>query len=290
VLAGEPSATETSGVRECLGCIPSDSSQIRLGAGFYYIRPHWNSNPAYARFATGGVGNRQEVQNFEYDYSFAPRVWASYVGKSGVGARARWWGFDQHDRQVAQGPGQILTAGPQGMTMVRAFGDDSPLYVDGNLNLQTIDMEITKDLKIGNLILLYSVSGHNLNGIGPTVSLEDRYPLFGGLSLICGLRGSILFGQKKQGSQIQSTLLDAEATQRQDSILPVGEIEVGGEYGVDLGPAHLFVQLTMVGQIWVGAGNNPASSAPSAATGLASADDSNNLGFFGLSASTGVRW
>jgi hypothetical protein len=68
------------------------------------------------------------------------------------------------------------------------------------------------------------------------------------------------------------------------SLMPVGELEVGAEYGYQFGRARVFAQTGLVGQIWWGAGN-----ASDTADNLSS-DSSSNLGFIGLVFRAGVTY
>jgi hypothetical protein len=134
------------------------------------------------------------------------------------------------------------------------------------------------------------LSGHNFNGAGPMASIEVWCPIGeSGLSLFGNVRGSVLFGARKEHASTQTVLAGTmadntpfnqtsteNATADGDAVLPVVELEIGLEYGRQLGRFFPFVRTGLVGQNWFGAGN--------------SSSTDGDLGFFGLEASLGVNF
>jgi hypothetical protein len=132
------------------------------------------------------------------------------------------------------------------------------------------------------------VSGHNFNGLGPTVSLEGRRNIgMTGFALYANARGSILGGDGKQSVQVSrsaggGTFLNASSQNWE--ILSIGELEVGTEWSRLLGVAKFFVRGGFVGQVWHSAGN-------ASNTGLDGLpDDNTNLGFYGFRLALGVDY
>ncbi|HEV3261297.1 MAG TPA: Lpg1974 family pore-forming outer membrane protein [Gemmataceae bacterium] len=132
-------------------------------------------------------------------------------------------------------------------------------------------------------------SGHNFNGAGPTVALEVRRPLGDtGLALYGNARGSLLYGDGKQHTTLSQqfsgvvgvTPFDmvhtSDVVGSRDDLLPIVELELGAEYGMDMGRLRPFIRTGVVGQTWFGAGN------ATSVTG--------NLGFLGLTATAGVNY
>ena len=137
-------------------------------------------------------------------------------------------------------------------------------------------------------LLLFS---HNFNGAGPTFAFEGHRPLgHTGFALYGSARGAVLFGSAHQrlftgGLQQNGSIgTSLRAETDTDSVLPVGEFEVGAEYGHCFGPVHAFAQLAFVGQVWFGAGN--ASNSDGVFT--SGSGNSNNLGLVGLVIRAGV--
>jgi len=132
-------------------------------------------------------------------------------------------------------------------------------------------------------------SGHNFNGAGPTVSLEARRALGDTGLVLYGLtRGSLLFGSGKQQTALTrevtgtsrgtpfDLLVTSDSVASRDDFVPIIELEVGAEYGMDFGRCHPFIRTGLVGQTWFGAGN---------ATNV-----TGNFGFLGLSATAGANF
>ena len=219
---------------------------------------------------------------------------------------------------------QISTASPL-INPISTFGaPDAPasLLAQSDLSVLTWDFESTKEAKIANLDLLMAggvrylhmsqnynvfintpggqtftdqllVSGHNLNGLGPTVALDGRLPIGGGLSIYSTGRVSGLFAKGKQtafSAQAQPALVTGEvptiiegAYQERNAILTMTEIEVGGEWRSNMGRSEVYVQGGFVGQMLYGAGN-------SSRSGNFANESNCNLGLFGLAVSAGFRF
>src|SRR5262249_54353864 len=104
------------------------------------------------------------------------------------------------------------------------------------------------------------VSGHSFHGTGPVVALEARRPLLkSDLALYGSVRGAILFGSATQNALDHfigfGTTQFTPAQDHRDRTLPVGEVELGLEYGRNMGSTRAIAQVALVGQEWWGAGN-----------------------------------
>jgi hypothetical protein len=136
------------------------------------------------------------------------------------------------------------------------------------------------------------LSGHSFTGAGPLASLEARRPLGNSGFALYGLaRGSVLIGSGRQTvtaaefaspASLGGPVVSAVNSQHQDPVIPVGEFEVGAEFGRTVGRARLFGQLGFVGQMWWGAGN--ASNTDTVTSNV------QNLGFFGLAVRAGINY
>ncbi len=137
-------------------------------------------------------------------------------------------------------------------------------------------------------LLLFS---HNFNGAGPTFAVEGHRPLGHTAFALYGCaRGAVLFGSAHQrlfqgGLENNGSIgTSLRAFTDADSVLPVGELEVGAEYGHCFGSVHAFAQLAFVGQVWFGAGN--ASNSDGVFT--SGSGNSSNLGLVGVTVRAGV--
>jgi hypothetical protein len=347
----------------------SIGGHFEAGGGFYFLKPYFNGNAAFTIKSTTsnpgpvnlggpmlsttnpGLSTSQSSsseQDFDYDASFSPLLWLAYTGENGLGARARWWHFDQGASLTVSnsdptGATEITSAGPRGLSLtspgrlLKTFGlGTDRLAFDTDLKIDSWDFEVTQAVAAGKWALAFSggvryahlaqdyhafrfnsgsntdfnfsqdstvlISGFNFNGAGPTLCLEGRRPLGEtGLAFYASGRGSLLFGRCNQqvdkltvfagntlggpanspalgGPFNSQTSVDSAASQ--DRVLPVVELEVGGEYAPQLfGPAtrvQPFVRAGLIGQSWFGGGN---------ASGPGS-----NLGFLGLSVTAGVEF
>ena len=105
------------------------------------------------------------------------------------------------------------------------------------------------------------------------------------LALYSKTRGALLFGSSHQSALRQSfnaggaLISGDDASSDQAALIPVGEMELGAEYGANIGRWATFVQLGFVGQVWLGTGN--AANSPALNTATTSSNNS-NLGFLGL--------
>jgi hypothetical protein len=291
------------------------------GAGLYWIHPNFTNNPAYgevrSRTVSGVPASVLSVQDFRYGMDFAPEVWLGYVTTSGLGVRVRWWQFDQGSGEnlVNNGTLSLFSAAPVGLGVSSTTaGDVFKAYSDLKINLW--DFEATQSVKAGCWELLFSgggrycfmsqdywssvvtaagvrastlQSGHIFNGGGPTAGFEARRPFGAGLAFYSKARATLLFGNDHQEAFLNEftggtlTSISDNSTNHL-SVLPVAELELGAEYGYDLGQVRLVAQAGVVGQAWFGAGN-----AANANSGLAT-DNSSNLGFIGMVFRAGVTY
>jgi hypothetical protein len=100
-----------------------------------------------------------------------------------------------------------------------------------------------------------------LEGIGPTFAIETRRPLGTNVSVFANARGSLLFGQNKatfaggEDLDLTTPFRTAYATS-QDDVLPIGEIQLGGEWtSIARAWGQVFVWGAFERQLWSGAGN-----------------------------------
>lgn len=151
---------------------------------------------------------------------------------------------------------------------------------------------------------------HRFDGLGPTVSADGRYRIGSwGLALYGDSRAAFLFGESKVSgfqdsvrvSQTTTTSVTGNVggtntqiatistafptststvtqalTSRHDHFVPVGELEIGAEYGHGMGPTWAFVRIGLVGQAWWNAGN--------------SSSEAGDLGLLGMTLTGGLNY
>lgn len=195
------------------------------------------------------------------------------------------------------------------------------VYAEGELRVLVWDFEATRDAKIagfdvtiaGGMRYLHisqdyrvamdsptadglfaqgMVSGHNINGFGPTFAIDARTPVLGGLGAYGSFRQSVIFANGKQTAiQVDAfELIDGtiatpfqQVYQERDTVIPVTELEVGGEYSTQLGNTEVFGRIGFVGQVYFAAGNTSRS-------GNSANELNSNLGLVGVSFSGGIRY
>ncbi len=137
--------------------------------------------------------------------------------------------------------------------------------------------------------------GHSFAGVGPTVSLDASRPIGTlGFGLYGTVRSSVVLGTGKiQSYQTSQTdvvpasnpsgkpllftnlVFQNDGTER-DDVLPITEVELGGQWAYRFRRLGVFTRVGLVGQAWLGAGN--------------ATTESGNLGFLGLTVTGGVDW
>jgi hypothetical protein len=330
-------------------------SCFQAGVGIYYLKPYFDTNPAYARAvnnsSTTAATTATTQENFQWDYNVAPLVWLEFCSADCVGLRARFWRFDDSPAApTVSNPfttgttaTQVISAYPLGVGITSnptgaAAGIDDQLAFRSSLQLEVYDLEVTKRFRPGPTTLAFSgglryarlsqtydasllstpavaladtvrsdlTSSHDFRGIGGTFAVDVTYPIgCCGVSLFAGARGSLLYGTGRESASLLTVTTDAlgastsqalTASQSQDRLLPVGEIELGAEFAHRLGRGWWFLQTALVNQVWFGAGN-ASNNETITGTGTVSgtpptqaADNHINLGLFGLRASLGVRY
>jgi hypothetical protein len=282
--------------------------QWSISAGIYLMQPVFDTNPGFIVNSPGGNFTRQV--GFNHNLEIAPNVWLGYVSERGWGARARWFQFD-HDAgaSYAAAPREtIVGISPHAIGRVPIAGT---IFTSSNLAVNVADFQATcnfDDAKWSHLLgigVRYThmsqdyratlsnagtqidlTSGHNLNGAGPSFSVETKRRIGETHFAIYGqLHGAILFGRADEIHVAVNNGVAQQLVRDETRVLPVGELEVGAEYERNAGRAKVFLQAGFVGQIWWNGGN--ASNLDALA--MTSASHS-NFGFIGLAVRVGVRF
>ncbi len=266
------------------GCCCCPADQWYVGGGFYFIQPRWKTNPAYSTSQdVGGVTTIFQT-DFDYDFAFAPVVWAGYRSCHGVGIQGRAWWYDDDDRLQVVNPGglSIESAGPLGLSNTSTTAGDR-LTFESSLEMRVVDLLLTCsaetdcgcfELGAGaryarieqayrhtetplNLDIDAVNSTHSFEGVGPTVALQGRWAATRRLSLLAAVRYSVLVGSfRQEATQINDNVVSNVRRYESDDFRSVAELELGAEYGLRIGCSELFFQAAFVAQNWQGAGNS----------------------------------
>ena len=206
--------------------------------------------------------------------------------------------------------------GPEGATLAPAS-----VVANSKLSMVAWDFEATKETKICGFDLTLSggfrymhisqdysmfisapdasinsaqgiISGHNINGFGPTFAIDGRYGFGGGIAAYGVARFAVLFADAKQNAFAAYEVPGIEggnvgridsAFQDRNTVIPLTELEVGGEYAASMGNSELFVRIGLVGNVYFSAGN-------SSRSGNTANEANSNLGLIGINFSGGVRF
>ena len=285
------------------------------GVEFTFLKPHFSgSNVAFSTLTSdGSTFETLTDTDFAYDTDLAPRVWVQAAVGANLGFRATYWQFDHEASPAVANP----PANGFGRISHPSFGDvdlsttipDTQFDANTALNAYAVDLEFTKAAQVGCSAMQLGVGlryaeaeqnyagqlqdaaaavqgtidfSHQINGIGPTVSLRSERPLTPRV-LVFGLaRGAVLFGEGESvltaiEDQDLDTPFTTNRTIRRDDFLSIGELQVGLKWtSAMVGPVQPYLQVALEGQLWNGVGN-------------ASSVDG-TLGFFGLNAAIGTNW
>jgi hypothetical protein len=129
--------------------------------GVYYVKPHWEENPAYGLF----VGGLSTTVDYDWDYQWSPRAVAGFTTCEGLGVRGRAWLFDHEPETLAfrhtPGDGLFtalplgLDASPLGLIFPNLITSADYLF-DSDLDLEVYDFEATLEAQLCNCTITAS--------------------------------------------------------------------------------------------------------------------------------------
>jgi hypothetical protein len=275
---------------ECLTnpCAYSHDGGLYAGGAIVFAKPFFKES--FQATSTSVQTGQMDLQGFDLTYDATPRVWLGYSRDDGLGVRATYWRFD-HSAQprtfVADGM-TVFTA--QAMTVIFpayivASTPGDTLAVAAGLDVQTLDMEGTQDLRLGSFILRTSAGlrltsivqdssasvtsggvttqqlswSRTYRGLGPSAGVDLRRPLgFWGLEFVGAGRGALLYGKKDLSRQVSPPSSPNPPSVKLtdvDDVTGCGELEVGGQWVRNLARGgQLFIRGTYEGQFWSEAG------------------------------------
>ncbi|MBX9791506.1 MAG: hypothetical protein K2Y37_21505 [Pirellulales bacterium] len=263
-----------------------------LSAGFEAVI----AKPYFAVSSAAGVGGAIASVPEKWEFDMAPRAWLGYTLPGGMGGRFRYWQFDHRSL-----PQTIAFPGSQQLLQSR-------------LALQTFDFEWTQRGQLSRLVFNFAAglryatiahAAHNqltlitappfetsrssfvqeFHGGGPTLALEMWRPFLERFAFYGITRGSILFGWRSELADSRIPGSSFTVRSRNESLVPIGELQLGMQWSEALGPGVFFARTGIEGQVWGDAGNITAGSSTSGQIFTPS-----NLGFFGVTVATGFAW
>lgn len=269
------------------------------GFSWVFLKPYYGTNQAFS--ISNGTG-LTETTDFNHDFDLSPRVFVEYVGRSDIGLRATWFGYE-NDSDTETG---VVPAGGFGRNAFDqiAFANNSISAMD-SFDLDTIDLDVTQRIAVRKSLINIggglrwmgyehdhksTITGpfaptqtgqasRQFDGVGPTVFAEWRRPIGSTrFSLLASVRGSLLYGQSETDSVLTLDgvpMLTSHA--ENDDFVATGETQLGGEWSAWIGERTvLFVQVAYEAQALLGVG-----------TALDANDD---LGLHGFNTTVGFEW
>jgi len=264
--------------------------------GFYVLTPKWsNGNPAYATITfEDGPGpliiSQPNQVDFSHNPQFAPLLQLGYMGRCGLGARARWWTLSSTDTLVYQGNTNEVLQFPDMLgtgqylnylsLSVPQFSTDGQLFTH-RLSMNVLDLEGVWENQLERTSLLWSAGvryayigqsysllgpntvpselfGQGFSGAGPTASLQATRRIGHTHFSLFGLgRGSLLCGTSNQQSGLgqEADASPFDRTIVSQAFRPVGELELGSSWSHCRGRFEFFAESAFVGMVWFDAGN-----------------------------------
>jgi hypothetical protein len=275
---------------ECLSDMcecPYDSGWYG-GAALVFAKPFYKES--FQATSLSLLTGQMDLMGFNFDFDATPRAWLGYTRADGLGVRATFWQFDHSARPgvfVADGT-TLYTA--QAMTVIFpasivAAAPGDTLSIANGLNVQTLDLEGTQNLRLGSFLMkgsgglrymslvqdssAYVTNGgittqqlywsRTYRGIGPTVGFDLRRPLGSwGLEFVGAGRGALLYGEKNLSRQVSPPSPPNPPSvelRNADDVVGGGELEIGAQWVRQIARGgQLYVRATYEGQLWSDAG------------------------------------
>jgi len=108
----------------------SDGIHFNGGASLIFFIPRFESNPAFTATtihlaSPGGINaTTRRIQEFSYDFAASPRVWIGVELEDGLGARVRWWNFNESAKTLQEANPPIPLGSPTTVSLISSM---SPL-------------------------------------------------------------------------------------------------------------------------------------------------------------------
>lgn len=178
-------------------------------------------------FAKAGAGGGPNDATPDFDYEAAYRLWIGYEGADGVGARFRYFDFDQ-DASATVGIVSVTEA-------IEIQNYDFEATVDGDCcgfdltfaaGVRWTEMNIDRNLAVLGVPVLDINSA--FDGAGPTLALEARRNVSANLTFFAGARWSVLMGDSDAALAVLG--VPVAAITQNDVFIDTMEVSIGGEY------------------------------------------------------------
>jgi hypothetical protein len=242
-------------------------------------------------------GNPQTLnRESQYDLEPSTRYWLSYLAAGGFGGRFRHWHFeaDADPLRLESTEDGVVTGFDSLATSLDLDVFDFEALCRRHYALWVVEASLGVRYARVERHAVFALATETeqrqgadtlrFEGVGPTVALEGRRRIHGGLSGFINGRASLLAGASSNSFDL--FIIDeigpfTRSTQQEThNSLFVVETQLGLEYARPLGPFELFGRAALEVQYWFDAGGM---------LGTGSAGDHNDLGFAGFVLVGGFR-
>ncbi len=270
--------------------------------GAYFLVPYLASRNAYTDATTGAS------TEFPQTLGYGARASLGYIFHNTWGGRFNYAyvnAVSNVNATVLPGGATINTAGPGPLAIASTGGTDVYNFRQ-RVELHVGEFEIVKEahcfdttllfgsgIRYANLQQSYRAIQSNgalpfqptqaelnvrnvFQGWGPTVSFEAIHPVCWGIALYGNTRGSFLWGSETVNQTLTTALATTTASANSTPFVPIGEVELGVQYGCRIGRSYVFTRIGGVASRWWNVGS------PNTTTG--------NLSFLGGTAMLGITY
>jgi hypothetical protein len=250
---------------------------ISIGGGAYFLVPFFSSNPAYYTKA----GTTTSQQNFGGQGDVGGTGYINIALTPEWSVKARFWQINTNSSESGSvGGTTVYDAGGNSTGLASSAGSTASASSNLNINFYNFDLsrkwlfgagswvELSGGFAYVHMTQSYTLNvtdpvaggsfynaSHNFNGFGPTVAFEGHYKIpCSDFGLYGSARATLLFGSSDQNYYSSTPVGSAAGSSSATAILPVGELELGGEWAHRFGRFTLSAQLGVVGQLWLNGG------------------------------------
>lgn len=137
----------------------------------------------YANHGAGEANGGNGFFDVEPDTQANLRYWVGYRAQGGLGLRARYWSYDSRMDDANFFDVRLLDLEATALVSVGKWD------INGFAGVRWGDLQWSDE---------NGAPGYHFDGIGPTLGVDVRRCLFGNVSLIAGVRGSVLYGDENE--------------------------------------------------------------------------------------------
>ena len=296
--------------------VASQRTRCGLSAGytFLFLRPRLDTATSAVVSRPTRTGTATFAREQEFDLETGSRIYVELIRPDAWGFRVTYSGVEADANPLTAAVpdgGRVTSAAiPSGFTpftvnpngAVVASGEGNRLSTEYQVEFDNFDLEATRRLRAADWLLNLgggvrfasleqtydafasgerpgsATAASDFEGSGPTVYAEFRRPIGQtGLAFLTSARGSLLYGDREGFARTSQGGVVNTAVFESDDLVPLGEVQIGGEWSAWVNPATLFfTQAAFETQLWSGVGS--------------AHDPEGDVGFSGFNLTLGLEW